>query len=60
MTSTHIAQKLRALAVQMRDVAADLDYYGGFNPEAKQKAVELAGAAGIADSWADHIEEEAP
>lgn len=57
MTTDLLAQKLRALAVQMRDVAADLDYYGGFNPEARDKAALLAGVAGIADNWADHVKE---
>lgn len=36
----------------MRDVAAKMDYYGGFNVEIRQHAKELDGAANIARGWA--------
>ena len=50
---THIVKKLYALAVHMRDLAADLDYYGGFDHIARLKARELLAASAMMDRWAN-------
>ena len=57
-TKRQIARRLRTLANRMADVAADMDYYGGF-AEWSQHGKELLGAARIARQWADEIEIEA-
>lgn len=56
-TQTEIATRLRALAVEMDDIAVAMDYYGGFAEWAKHGR-EIAGAGGIARQWADEIEAE--
>lgn len=55
MTPLTIADHLDQLAAQMVSVAVELDYYGGFDPEARRKSVELLGAADIARGWADAL-----
>jgi len=47
-----LPDELDALVIHMRDVAAKMDYYGGFNVEIRQHAKELDGAANIARGWA--------
>lgn len=48
--------KLLALAVFMRDCAADLEYYGGFSQEQKFRASWLADMAKQVSRWAMEIE----
>lgn len=54
-TKLEIAARLRGLAEQMIDVAAAMDYYGGFAGWAEH-GPQLAGAGAIAQQWADEIE----
>lgn len=58
MNKNKIPDKLKCLADHMIDVANEMEYYGGFNGEMKEKANELLGAALIAQQWANGIEEE--
>ena len=51
-----IPEELRKMSEHMSDVAAKMDYYGGFNGEMKEKAVELLNASRMAAEWADCIE----
>ena len=55
-----LAPKLRALAFMMADAAADLDYYGGFDSNARRHAKELAGAARMVKGWARTIARRRP
>jgi hypothetical protein len=55
MSKAHIAARLRALAREMDDIAAAMDYYGGF-AEWSEHGREIAGAGNIARQWADEIE----
>lgn len=50
--------RLEALAKHMLDVAVELEYYGGFDQRAAARAEELAGAAGIARGWAEHLQQQ--
>lgn len=54
-TLTELADRVDALAAEMVAVAADLDWYGGFNDEMHEHSVELLGAASIARGWAKGI-----
>jgi hypothetical protein len=56
-TKIEIAEKLRALAAQMDEVAALMDYYGGLAEWGKH-GIELAMAGVLARQWADEIENE--
>lgn len=47
-----IADKLRDLSKHMKDVAVEMDYFGGFAPWAKHGG-ELMGAAMLVAEWAD-------
>jgi len=55
-TKQEIAKQLRWLSKHMLDIATSMDYYGGL-AEWAQHGAELAGAAGIAEQWADEIED---
>ncbi|WP_205342219.1 hypothetical protein [Denitrificimonas caeni] len=56
-SKAELASSLRALANQMRKVATEMDYYGGFSVVA-QHGKELFGASCIALDWADAIAED--
>jgi hypothetical protein len=43
------------LALHMQEVAIELEYYGGFDPEALDHAKELTGASHIVEQWAEAI-----
>ncbi len=58
MSKQELAQKIRELSMQMSEVATLIDYYGGFDAEMQQHAAELMGAALIAETWAEGIEED--
>lgn len=53
---TALELKLLALAVFMRDCAADLEYYGGFNSEQRFRALWLADVAKQVGRWAKEME----
>lgn len=55
MTKSEISERLRVLTEEMYNLAAAMDYYGGFS-EWAQYGKELAGAASIARQWADEID----
>lgn len=55
ITKPEIAARLRRLADEMDDIAACMDYYGGFAEWAKHGR-EIAGAGSIARQWAAEIE----
>lgn len=59
MSRAELIVALRALSGQMLEVASALDYYGGLASEATRHASELAGAAGIVETWADGLAGEA-
>ena len=50
-----IAEQLRWLSAHMLDVAVSIEYFGGFASWAEH-GIELAGAATIAEDWADEID----
>lgn len=56
-TPGEIAKRLRALAEGMEQVAAEMDYFGGFAEWAKHGR-EIAGAGAIARQWAEEIEKQ--
>ena len=49
--------KMEALNILMLDVAADMEYYGGFNEAISDHAIQLVGAAGILKTWIEGIGE---
>lgn len=51
-TCGDLADEIDHLASHMRNVAARMEYYGGFNERIKAHAAELEGAANQARSWA--------
>lgn len=52
--TVQVANSLFALAVFMRRVAQDLEYYGGFDAQAFVHAKELSGAGTMVLEWAEH------
>ena len=54
-----IADRLEALSEQMLNIATEMDYFGGFSLIG-QNGKHLAGAAVVAQSWADGIREDYP
>lgn len=56
-TKAEIAYRLRWLSKHMIDIAASMDYCGGM-AEWAAHGVQMAGAAHIANQWADEIEQE--
>lgn len=54
LLAPELPERLRALADEMTDAAAAMDYYGGF-AEWSEHGRELAGAAGIVREWAEEI-----
>jgi hypothetical protein len=57
MTKTEIARRLDDMAITMRNLAIDMEYYFGFSPWARH-AQELLGASFIAEGWAIAIRKE--
>lgn len=58
MTKQQIADRLKALSVQMIEVGAAMDYYGGMGTNMAKRGAELIGAALITEGWAEGIEVE--
>lgn len=56
-SKTKLVSSLRALAIQMREVAVEMEYYGGFSVIAHH-GKELFGASCLALEWADAIAED--
>ena len=50
-----LAARLEALADHMLDVAAEMEFFGGFDQELINKSRELAGASALARQWAESI-----
>ena len=59
MTRGDLVLDMLFLREHMIDVAAKLDYYGGFDGEAQRKADELLGASQIVRQWAQEVMAEA-
>lgn len=59
ITPHTIADRLQQLAAEMLDIAAEMDYFGGFSQIGKH-GKELAAAAMCVQSWADGIRENYP
>lgn len=53
-----IIAAIRKVAEHMETVGAAMDYYGGFDAEVAAHGREMIGAAQIARTWADGMEEE--
>jgi hypothetical protein len=51
-----IADQLRWLREHMLDIATSMDYYGGFDSALAIHGRDLAGAAGIVQTWIEGIE----
>ena len=51
-----IASRLRDLALSVDLLAADMDYYGGFDPEWQTHSRELSEAADTMRQWSEKIE----
>jgi hypothetical protein len=58
MTKTEIVKQLDDMAITMRGLAIDMEYYFGFSPWARH-AQQLLGASFIAEEWATEIRKEA-
>ena len=56
MKKSELIARIRALADEMREVGAALDYFGGFDSEVAEHGREMIGAAGIAEGWAEGME----
>lgn len=56
-TKLEIAARLRMLAAEMDDVAAQMDYFGGF-AEWSEHSRDMAGAAVVIRIWAAEISKE--
>lgn len=54
-THAEIAERLRALVHEMRDIGMTMDYVGGFGPTGT-RGRELIWAAQIVGDWAQEIE----
>jgi hypothetical protein len=50
-----LIDNLGDLALHMQEVAIELEYYGGFDPEALDHSKELTGASHIVEQWAEAI-----
>jgi hypothetical protein len=57
MTKTEIAKRLDDVAIVMRSLAIDMEYYFGFSPWSRH-AQQMLGASFIAEEWADEIRKE--
>lgn len=53
-----LPNRLHELSTEMLTISPAMSYFGGFNPAMAEHAEQLAGAAAIADGWADGIESE--
>jgi hypothetical protein len=47
-----LSERVEMLSIQMRNVAIDMEYYGGFNGNMTKRAKELLGASRLAKQWA--------
>ena len=56
MTRIELAERVKGMALLMAEVSAELDYFGGLDPEFQRKAAELANAASQAWGWYEHID----
>lgn len=52
---TAVAARVAALAIDMHDIADELEHYGGLDAHAVDRAAELHGAAETVKGWADEI-----
>jgi hypothetical protein len=55
-TQKTIIHKLRLLQDNILDIAAEIDYYGGFNTELQDVKKRLLLQAAQTEMWADNIE----
>jgi len=55
-TLRRIARRLKSVAEQMRQLGADMDYYGGFG-KLGERGREMIGAARMAKGWCFHVEQ---
>jgi len=51
-----LIEKMDKLVLDMQEVAADMEYLGGFNGEMAKHSKELMGASKVLLSWIDGIE----
>ena len=58
MTKLEIAERMENLAVEMLNIAVEMEYFGGFSPWWHEHAHQLNGAAHIARSWAEGMRAE--
>lgn len=58
ITFNAVINNLQALALEMREVALQLEYHGGLNSQIVEKSKQLFGAAKITDEWAKGMREE--
>lgn len=60
MNKLELAARVKEMALLMAEVASEMKYFGGFDPEYQQHGDELANAATTAWGWYQAIEESAP
>ena len=56
MTKKLLVLKLLSLHTSMIDIATDMEYYGGADPELKAHSKELLGAADVVMTWIGGLE----
>lgn len=56
-TKASMLLNMEQLQVDMINVAAELEYYGGFNPDFLEKSKELIGASNVLKNWIEAIED---
>ncbi|QLQ33924.1 MAG: hypothetical protein HZT40_22455 [Candidatus Thiothrix singaporensis] len=56
MNKLELAARVKEMALLMAEVAGEMKYFGGFDPEYQQHGEELANAATTAWGWYQAIE----
>lgn len=57
-TPREIATRMAALAAEMQDLGACMDYYGGFNGRIARHGKNMVAGALVVQAWADEVMDE--
>lgn len=57
-TPREIATRLAALAAEMQDLGACMDYFGGFNARIAQHGAQMVAVGLVVQAWADAVMDE--
>lgn len=59
LSKQHLANRVKEMALLMAEVAGEMEYFGGFNPDYSARSRELANASVMAWEWHEAIQEDA-